>query len=418
MDHIGRDPRRHGLGRGDRPEGRPRRRLEQLVASQALLNAHPVRYGSSPIPATSSRTTSTPRPRRPYARIPPRCSEDSGRSGSSRSANLAIVLLLHELRQRIGRGRHQDVRRLPHPEPRRRRRAVRRLRAKDSHAGSVRIRSRPRHPGPRPRHRERSPATPLHGPPGNPTRSTSETGRSPGRPTTDTYSLSFGPKDNGTIDADAAYFDTMISPVNSPYPGIVDCVKPIKPAVRRTSGHAAVAAMNRGSRRAAPPRAPRLATRPDEPRKIRAGCERQRGGGGIRTPQVEAPIATLSGLGQSGTGFCFLFGTTAPFDAAKLAALYPSHAAFVKAWNTATDQRGQGRVPPRRRRQEHQGRRRPVHRRRLLRSQVASVDRDIRGQVTQPRIGGAYGRRRWPCRGRRRGSCGCRPGRRRCRTPR
>ena len=59
--------------------------------------------------------------------------------------------------------------------------------------------------------------------------------------------------------------------------------------------------------------------------------------GGIRTPHVDAPIASLSGLGQTGSSFCFLFGTTAPFDATKLASLYPSHAAFVKAWNAATD---------------------------------------------------------------------------------
>jgi hypothetical protein len=59
--------------------------------------------------------------------------------------------------------------------------------------------------------------------------------------------------------------------------------------------------------------------------------------GGIRTPHVDTPIATLSGLGQAGSNFCFLFGTTTPFDAAKLMSLYPSHAAFVKAWNAATD---------------------------------------------------------------------------------
>jgi hypothetical protein len=45
--------------------------------------------------------------------------------------------------------------------------------------------------------------------------------------------------------------------------------------------------------------------------------------GGIRTPWVDAPTAVLSGLGQGGGGFGFLFGTTYPFDAAKLAALYP-----------------------------------------------------------------------------------------------
>lgn len=53
--------------------------------------------------------------------------------------------------------------------------------------------------------------------------------------------------------------------------------------------------------------------------------------GGIRTPQVNVPIAALSGLGQSGGGFCGLFGTTTPFDAATLATRYPSHAKYVAA---------------------------------------------------------------------------------------
>ena len=58
--------------------------------------------------------------------------------------------------------------------------------------------------------------------------------------------------------------------------------------------------------------------------------------GGIRTPQVDAPIATLSGQGQMGMLFCLLFGTTTPFDAATLAALYPSHDAYVSAFDAAT----------------------------------------------------------------------------------
>lgn len=58
--------------------------------------------------------------------------------------------------------------------------------------------------------------------------------------------------------------------------------------------------------------------------------------GGVRTPAVDVPVATLSGLGQSGSSFCFLFGTTAPFSAAKLAALYPSHAQFVRRWAADT----------------------------------------------------------------------------------
>jgi hypothetical protein len=60
--------------------------------------------------------------------------------------------------------------------------------------------------------------------------------------------------------------------------------------------------------------------------------------GGIRTPQIEAPIAKLSGLGQPPGGtFCRIFGTTVPFSASQLRELYPTHAAFVTAWNKAVD---------------------------------------------------------------------------------
>ena len=49
------------------------------------------------------------------------------------------------------------------------------------------------------------------------------------------------------------------------------------------------------------------------------------------------PSPTLSGLGQTGHQLLLPLRHHAPFDAAKLASLYPSHAAFVKAWNAATD---------------------------------------------------------------------------------
>ena len=48
------------------------------------------------------------------------------------------------------------------------------------------------------------------------------------------------------------------------------------------------------------------------------------------------PIAALSGVGQTGSTFCFLFGTTTPFDAATLASLYPKHSAYVSAFSKAT----------------------------------------------------------------------------------
>ena len=47
-------------------------------------------------------------------------------------------------------------------------------------------------------------------------------------------------------------------------------------------------------------------------------------------------IAKLSGLGQTGTQFCFLFGTTAPLTEEQLETLYRSLGRFVAAWSRAT----------------------------------------------------------------------------------
>jgi hypothetical protein len=66
--------------------------------------------------------------------------------------------------------------------------------------------------------------------------------------------------------------------------------------------------------------------------------------GGIRLPEVEAPTATIDGRRNDvanatpgAQNFCFLFGHTVPFDHATLAALYPSHAAFVAQFSKAVD---------------------------------------------------------------------------------
>ncbi len=151
----------------------------------------------------------------------------------------------------------------------------------------------------------------------------------------DIYGLVMGPKDPGDGSFDTPFFDSMVTTISSPYPGIVDCRSPINAGGATYVLRASVAALQRWvADGTPPPRAARL--------RMHGSAFVLDGDGnaigGARTPHVDAPIATLSGLGQSGNSFCFLFGTTAPFDAAKLASRYPSHAAFVKAWNTATDQ--------------------------------------------------------------------------------
>jgi alpha/beta hydrolase family protein len=66
--------------------------------------------------------------------------------------------------------------------------------------------------------------------------------------------------------------------------------------------------------------------------------------GGIRIPEVEAPTATLDGrrndvanAAPGAQNFCFLFGHTIAFDAAKLKSLYATHQAFVDRFTKAVD---------------------------------------------------------------------------------
>lgn len=60
--------------------------------------------------------------------------------------------------------------------------------------------------------------------------------------------------------------------------------------------------------------------------------------GGIRTPAVDAPISSLSGEPDEGESvICTLFGSTAPLDAATLAALYPTRDDYVAAVTASAD---------------------------------------------------------------------------------
>jgi hypothetical protein len=56
--------------------------------------------------------------------------------------------------------------------------------------------------------------------------------------------------------------------------------------------------------------------------------------GGVRGPQVDAPVAAFGGLGNT-PAFCILFGTTVPFSSTTLAGLYRNHGSFVSQWAQA-----------------------------------------------------------------------------------
>ena len=59
--------------------------------------------------------------------------------------------------------------------------------------------------------------------------------------------------------------------------------------------------------------------------------------GGIRTPQVDVPTATLSGLGNSGAPIALLCGSTIAFDQTQLAYLYANELDYVTQFAAATD---------------------------------------------------------------------------------
>jgi hypothetical protein len=144
----------------------------------------------------------------------------------------------------------------------------------------------------------------------------------------DTYTVVSGGTDLGNSPEAAKLIVTSM-----PLPGFA-CGTPINSGPQHFVVNAAFAALNRWVRSGtAPPVAPRLEVAGTKIVRDPNGNAR----GGIRTPQTDVPIATLSGEGQNGSLFCLLFGTTVPFDDATLASLYPDHAAYVAAFDAATD---------------------------------------------------------------------------------
>ncbi len=126
--------------------------------------------------------------------------------------------------------------------------------------------------------------------------------------------------------------------VAAPRPGIVECSKPINSGPQHFVATAALAALDNWVRNGvAPAHANRLEVAGDPPTVVRDSMGNALGG--IRTPYVDAPIATLSGYGQDANSsrLCTLFGTTALFDRGTLATLYPDHATYVAAVNTSVD---------------------------------------------------------------------------------
>lgn len=156
-----------------------------------------------------------------------------------------------------------------------------------------------------------------------------------------TYSHGLSMDDNGSIATDRALFDTMLHPPAQLFDGALTCDRPINAGPAAYVLRAVLRHIDAWVRDGtAPPKQQPLELTPDNHDAIRD--DHGDAIGGVRTPHVDVPVATLSGIGNSRG--CFLFGTTAPFDAATLAAAYDDHAAFFVAWNKATTKAVRGGV--------------------------------------------------------------------------
>jgi hypothetical protein len=157
----------------------------------------------------------------------------------------------------------------------------------------------------------------------------------------DEYGLTIGMTDTGDGEGAVKLLAAMQSPTNDPIPGTITCNLPINTGPAHWALNAAISHLNRWvTKKVAPPVAPRLETLSVAP-VVYALDESGNARGGVRSPQVDVPIAVLGGTTNTGSPplgtFCRLFGTTVPLTAEQLSAAYPTHEAFVSEWKQAAD---------------------------------------------------------------------------------
>lgn len=157
----------------------------------------------------------------------------------------------------------------------------------------------------------------------------------PGASHADTYLLVASRADGGQLEP--SEMARMLEPITELV--IMTLDKPINSAPHQH--YVAQAALEHLDRWAGggepPPAAPRLALGEGG-----RACRRDEVGnalGGIRNPWVDVPLRMLSGEGQEGEGFAFLFGTTAPLEPGTIARLYPGgRGDYMSAFTAALDQ--------------------------------------------------------------------------------
>lgn len=143
-------------------------------------------------------------------------------------------------------------------------------------------------------------------------------------------------QDDGKSSAPAeALFNAMLYPLNNPRPGLVPaCTYGLNAGPMVWIVRAAFRHMNKWvANGTLPPSAPRLATVDGTATGALVLDVHGNAIGGVRSPHVDVPVATLSGTGNTPGFSCALFGSTIEFSPAKLAQLYKSHSVFVLKWS-------------------------------------------------------------------------------------
>ncbi len=172
----------------------------------------------------------------------------------------------------------------------------------------------------------------------------------------DTYGLLYARSDNGNGVADTDAFQSMLDPPADPIPGIVDCEAPINAGSHTYELRAAMVVVNKWMTSGqAPSQSPRLEVRQDRPAPVRHRRQWQRprwdphtrgpgaGGQALRARPAGHSSRSRANPGRRRRTRRSPVRRSAPSSArrcrsvaAKLAALYPSHASFVQKWDAAT----------------------------------------------------------------------------------
>ncbi len=159
----------------------------------------------------------------------------------------------------------------------------------------------------------------------------------PGATHVGAYFYNFGARDDG---GDAVVEDmamALIRPTGDKGGRGAPCSVPINADLSSWVFNAALRRLNTWvAEGTPPPSAPRVATTTVNGKAVIARDAFGNAMGGIRTPYVDAPAATLNGLGF-GEGFCFLNGSTVPFSEATFRMRYAKPEDFPAAWTAATD---------------------------------------------------------------------------------